>query len=378
MFSRRGAFDLTPNAIARAMQATPPRWDLTCSNPTNAAFAFDDQALQALQSASPTRYDPHPRGLESARRALAEQLGWNPDHLVLTATTSEAYSFLMKLFCDPGDHALIPEPSYPLLPMLARLEAAVAAPYAFQYDGEWHIDRPGFFERMGPRAKLIVAVSPNNPTGAFLSAHDLAFLLSHGLPVVLDEVFASYDLRRDQPSPLQHTEARSGLLVALGGLSKAAALPQLKLSWMAISGAGDLVQPALAQLDVITDTYLSVNDLAQHALPSLLAASEHRRRLVFERLQQNRRSLGQLLPDAPEISALPLEGGWYQVLRLPKLLSEKEWALAFLRRGVLVQPGWFYDFPDEAWVVVSLLTPPQAFSDGVHQIVQSVATAGGR
>ncbi len=377
MFSKRGAFDLTPNAIARAIEVTPPDWDLTSSNPTNVGLAFRDGDSDSLPMPSLTRYDPHPRGLESARRALGEQLDWNPDQLVLTATTSDAYSFLMKLFCDPGDHVLIPEPSYPLLPILARLEGAVASPYRLAYDGEWHIDRLALLERLGPRVKMIVAVSPNNPTGAFLSADDLAFLMSHGVPVVLDEVFASYDHRCKQPSPLQHSEARSGLLFALGGLSKAGAFPQLKLSWMAVSGVKNLVDRALAQLDVITDTYLSVNDLTQHALPSLLNASEERRSLVFERVRQNRQRLDQLLRDGPEISALSVQGGWYQVLRLPRVKSEAEWVLGFLERGVLVQPGWFYDFPDEAWVVVSLLTPPQAFSEGVQRIVQSVVAANG-
>jgi len=261
--------------------------------------------------------------------------------------------------------------------MLARLEGAVAAPYPFRYDGQWHIDRRAFLERISPRAKLIIAVSPNNPTGAFLSADDFAFLSSHGVPVVLDEVFASYDLRRDEPSPLKHTMARSGLLFALGGLSKAAALPQLKLSWMVVSGADELVARALRQIDVITDTYLSVNELTQRALPSLLNSSESRRGLVFGRLQRNRQSLSEMLQNAPEISALPVEGGWYQVLRLPKVLSEEQWVLRFLARGVLVQPGWFYDFPDEAWVVVSLLTPPEAFSEGLREITQSLATADG-
>ena len=374
MFSKRGAFDLTPNSLARATQRTPPRWDLTGSNPTNAGLAFGDLALQ-MQQASLALYDPHPRGLASARRSLGAQLDWNREHLVLTSTTSEAYSSLMKLFCDPGDHVLIPEPSYPLIPILARLEGVVASPYSFRYDGQWHIDRADFLERIGPRVKLIVAVSPNNPTGAFLSADDLEFLLSHGVPLVLDEVFAAYDLRREQCSALQHAQSPSGLLFAFGGLSKAAALPQLKLSWMAVSGAENLVQRALGQLDLITDTYLSVNDVTQHGLPALLTAAEERRGLVFERLQQNRGTLGELLRSAPEISALPTEGGWCQVLRLPNVLSEQEWVLGFLKSGVLVQPGWFYDFPDEAWVIVSLLTEPRIFSEGLRRIVQSVAAA---
>jgi hypothetical protein len=302
---------------------------------------------------------------------LSEALNWNPDHLVLTATTSEAYSALIKLFCDPGDQVLIPEPSYPLLPMLARLEGVVASPYSFRYDGQWHIDRTAFAEGMGPAVNLILAVSPNNPTGAYLSEEDLAFLSSQGVPLVIDEVFAPYDLRHARPQALRQSNAHSGLRFALGGLSKAAALPQLKLSWIAVSGEERLVEKALAQLDLITDTYLSVNEITQRALPSLLSASEGRRGLVFERLQQNRQNLGELLRGAPEITALPPEGGWYQVLRLPNFLSEEDWVLRFLERGVLVQPGWFYDFPEEAWVIVSLLTEPRAFSAGMLKVVEA-------
>jgi hypothetical protein len=371
MFSRRGAFDLAPNALARAAEALAPRWDLTCSNPTSVGIVFGDDAMRAMRTASADLYDPQPRGLASARHALGEHLDWNPEHLVLTATTSEAYSSLVKLFCDPGDQILIPEPSYPLLPMLARLEGVIGSPYSLRYDGQWHIDRADFLERLNPAVRLILAVSPNNPTGAYLSEEDLAFLSSHDVPLVVDEVFAPYDLRQAQPQPLRHSEARSGLLFALGGLSKAAALPQLKLSWIAVSGEERLVEEALAQLDLITDTYLSVNEITQRALPHLLDASGERQRLVFERVQQNRESLYELLRDALELSALPPEGGWYQVLRFPNVLSEEEWVFRFLERGVLVQPGWFYDFPNEPWVIVSLLTEPHAFSEGMRQVVEA-------
>lgn len=369
MFSKRGAFDLSLNAVARAAAAKPPNWDLTVSNPTRVGLAFDEEAVrQAMCAAVSAEYDPQPRGLDSARRALAEHLGWDSERLVLTATTSEAYSFLIKLFCDPGDHVLIPEPSYPLLSMLTRLEGAVASPYPFRYDGEWHIDRQAFLDRLDPRVRLILAVSPNNPTGAYLSAEDLGFLLSHGLPVVFDEVFSPYDLRRTEASPLRHTEALSGLLFSLGGLSKAAALPQLKLSWIAVSGDAQKIERALGQLDLITDTYLSTNEIAQRALPSLFEIAKERRRMTFERLQQNRRTALVLEEQAPEVSVLPVHGGWYQVLRLPAVASEEQWVLSLLERGVLVQPGWFYDFPDEPFIVVSLLTPPDIFAEGLRHV----------
>lgn len=377
VLSKRAAIDLSLNALARAAAAKPPIWDLTVSNPTHVGLGFDDEAVRrAIGAADPATYDPHPRGLASSRRVLADQLDWDPEHLVLTATTSEAYSFLIKLFCDPGDQVLIPEPSYPLLCILARLEGTVAVPYGLRFDGDWHLDRTAFAERLNARVKLILSVSPNNPTGAYLSDDDREFLLGHGLPVVSDEVFAPYDLRCAEAGPLRHSRASSGLLFALGGLSKAAALPQIKLSWIAASGDRADVGRALAHLDVITDTYLSTNELTQRALSSLLSGpSAERRRRVFERLEHNRRSALALRKDVPEISVLPVQGGWYQVLRLPLVMSEEQWVLSFLERGVLVQPGWFYDFPDEPWVVVSLLTPPAVFEEGLRHLAQVAAAA---
>ncbi|MGD8825220.1 MAG: pyridoxal phosphate-dependent aminotransferase [Myxococcales bacterium] len=377
MLSKRGDFDLALNALARQVAATPPVWDLTVSNPTNVGLSLDQDAVRrVIGTVDPSKYEPDPRGLSSARCALGRQLDWNPDHLVLTATTSEAYSFLIKLFCDPGDHVLIPEPSYPLLSMLTRLEGASVAPYRFRYDGDWHIDRASFLEHLDSQPKLIFVVSPNNPTGAYLSEDDLEFVSSHGLPVVVDEVFAAYDLRAKEASPLRHSRALSGLSFALGGLSKAAALPQLKLSWIAVSGDEERVERAQAQLDVITDTYLSANELTQRALPGLLSKlSQARRQIVFERLEHNRQSALLLRDDVPEMTVLPVQGGWYQVLRLPGVMSEEDWVIRFLQHGVLVQPGWFYDFPDEAWVVVSLLTPPEAFAEGMACLGRVVAAS---
>ncbi len=375
-FSKRAGFDPTPHALARAAAANAPTWDLTISNPTQAGFSFDERALhEAIGSVRARSYDPAPRGIAAARHELAVALGWRAEHLVLTATTSEAYSFLIKLFCDPGDAVLIPEPGYPLLRMLAQLEGVVPEPYGLRYDGEWHVDPAALEERLDASVKLIFAVSPNNPTGAYLTDDDLERLLDFGVPVVVDEVFASYDLRREHPSSLRHTKTESGLLFALGGLSKAAALPQLKLSWMALSGDEALLERALAQLDLITDAYLSTNEVTQRALSSLLSLAHDRRRLVFDRLRQNRRSALRLAQDVAEISALPVQGGWYQVLRLPHVMSEEQWALGFLDRGVLVQPGWFYDFSDEPWAVVSLLTPTEVFSEGLGRIGQTVVDA---
>jgi len=378
LYSKRSGFDLAPNAVARALVVNPPRWDLTMSNPTRAALGFDDAALEAaLWSADPARYEPDPRGHQVAREALAQALSTDAERLVLTASTSEAYSYLIKLFCDPGGRVLVPEPSYPLLSMIAQYEGVIAAPYPLRYDGSWHVDRHALRRSFDSRAKLILTVSPNNPTGAFLSEGDRDALLALGAPVVCDEVFAPYVLRRDVPAPLEHKRVDHGLLFALGGLSKAAGLPQLKLSWIEASGESQLVDAALARLELIADTYLSVATPVQHALAGLLAVSEGRRRLIFERVKENHALVARTLAQVPELTSLPVDGGWYQVVRLPNILSEEAWVLGLLENGVLVQPGWFYDFSDAPWVVLSLLTPPRLLAQGLERMVETVADALG-
>jgi hypothetical protein len=328
--------------------------DLTVSNPTEAILAYPEQEiLDALAAPEALRYRPSPLGLGIAREAVAHYYGGrvSPDRILLTASTSEAYSYLFKLFCDPGDEVLTPAPSYPLFEFLAHLEGIRAAPYALGYDGRWFLDRLP----IGERTRAIVTVSPNNPTGSTIAPGELPRMLDTGLPVILDEVF------RDYGSPVE-----SDAVYRLNGLSKIAGLPQLKLGWIVCP---DRVPPAL---ELIADTYLSVASPVQHALPKLLELAPTIQRQIRERCAANESFLRSALAGTP-MTALAIDGGWTVPIELPKIRSEEDWICGLLAdRKVFVQPGYFYDFPREAFCVVSLLTPRDTFEEGVRRLAAYV------
>ena len=385
MFSSRSSVDLAPNALAlalaRARALGRPILDLTESNPTRAGVPYDRSAiLSALALPASLRYEPSPFGLRSAREAVALDLaahGAKVDarRVVLTASTSEAYAFLFKLLCDAGDEVLVPRPSYPLFEHLARLESVRAVPYRLAYDGAWHVDLPSVRSAISARTRAIVLVSPNNPTGSYVKAEELDALASLGLPLVSDEVFARYPLRADRRARARRSTRRGANLVfALGGLSKLAALPQAKLAWMAIGGAAAPVDAALARLEVIADAFLSVGTPVQHALPALLS-SRARRGAGDPSGASSTTTRGCAAAVAGSaVSLLDAEGGWYATLRLPRTREEQAWALAFLEEdGVHVHPGHFFDFEDEAYVVVSLLTPEATLREGATRILHRVA-----
>jgi aspartate/methionine/tyrosine aminotransferase len=292
---------------------------------------------------------------------------------VLTASTSEAYGFLFKLLCDPGDEVLVPRPSYPLFEHLAQLEGVRAVPYRAAYDGAWHVDVPSVRAAVSPRTRAIVTVSPNNPTGSYLKRDELDALAAMGLPIVSDEVFASYPLRPDPARAVSALEARGAPLVfALGGLSKLAALPQMKAGWVAVAGEPGRVDEALARLEVIADAYLSVSTPVQHALPALLASRGAAHAAIASRTRAN---LGAIVPAlaGSAASLLDVEGGWYATVRLPATRSEEAWVLDLLEQdGVHVHPGHFFDFASEAYVILSLLTPEQDFAEGLARLVARV------
>jgi alanine-synthesizing transaminase len=384
MFSARSSVDLSLNplavALARERARGRPILDLTESNPTRASIPYNRSAiLSALARPSSMLYEPSPFGLSSAREAIAldlftQGLHVDPSRLVLTASTSEAYAFLFKLLCDGGDEILVPRPSYPLFEHLARLESVVAVPYRLAYDGAWHVDLPSVRAGISPRTRGIVVVNPNNPTGSYLKTDELGELASLGLPLVSDEVFARYPLRADStraPSALNSTCAP--LVFALGGLSKLAALPQAKLAWMAVGGDASSVDAALARLEVIADAFLSVGTPVQHALPELLSSRAVAERAIKERALDNHAWLRSVVAGSA-VSLLDVEGGWYATLRLPRTREEEAWTLAFLEEdGVHVHPGHFFDFEEEAVVVVSLLTPEATLRDGATRILHRVA-----
>lgn len=375
MFSERSAkSDAPTNAWTLAVEARRARGDaivdLTLSNPTQASLPYDGEAIRAALGAAPVlSYEPDPRGWIGAREALVERgLAKHPDHTFITASTSEAYGYLFTLLADPGDEILVPSPSYPLLAHLAHLAGVDLVPYEARYDGRWRVESAELFEAIGERTRAIVAVSPNNPTGAYLDADELDALAAFDLPLIVDEVFHAYPLEAPASTPRAFT-AQETLVFSLDGASKRLALPQVKLGWIAMGGPSQAVQNASARLEWIADTYLSPSS-AQRALPELLAlqtAPNAIRDRIAANLDVLRRSCAGTAASVPKV-----EGGWYAAVRFPATQTDEAWALALVEQdGVLVHPGYFYDFPeDEAWLVVSLLTPPETFEQGAAQLAR--------
>lgn len=386
MFSSRTPADLAPNALTAALSARRARGgtllDLTESNPTRAGLAAPAALLAPLASPASVAYDPRPFGLPAAREAVAAEyrragVEIAPDRVVLTASTSEAYSFLFKLLCDPGDEVLVPVPSYPLFDYLTRLDGVAARPYPLDYHGTWSIDLEATERALTRRTRAILLVSPNNPTGSLLRRGDLARLsglaAAGSLALVGDEVFADY-LLEPAADACRVLDQQEALTFALGGLSKSVGLPQLKLGWMAVGGPARLCVQALARLEVIGDAYLSVSTPVQHATGPLLATGRAVREAIAERVRTNLHTLQAAAGGSP-CSVLRTEGGWSAVMRVPATRPEEEMVLALLEReGVLVHPGYFFDFPREAYLVLSLLPDPAVFSEGVSRLIAHLSS----
>jgi aspartate/methionine/tyrosine aminotransferase len=388
-FSRRLAWDQPENALAALERARRARgdalYDLTVSNPTRVELPdLGPRVREALAAGAEGPYEPHPTGLPAARAAIAAELAAAgapvaPQRLVLTASSSESYSFLFKLLCDPGDAVLVPEPSYPLFEYLARLDGVAPVPYRLAYDGAWHIDLASLDEalaRAAGRARALVVVNPNNPTGSFLKRAELPALAARceaaGLCAISDEVFAPYPAAED-PARVGALAADGGFTArvptfALGGLSKACGLPQLKLGWIAV--AGPAADAAVARLALVADTYLSVGAPVQAAAAALLAIGRDARRAIAARVAANRALLAAALPPASPCTLLPGEGGWSALLRVPATRTDEDWAAALLSEdSVLVQPGYFFDLRGGAFLVCSLLPPPEVFAEGVRRLL---------
>jgi alanine-synthesizing transaminase len=383
MFSARTGWDLTPNRLSSLLETRrkrgEPVLDLTETNPTRVGIAYPPDLLAPLADPAALRYEPTPRGLASAREAVAQDharrgVPVDPGRIFLAASTSEAYAWLFKLLCDPGDAVLVPRPSYPLFSYLARLESVDVVPYALSYDGEWHLGVDAVREALDPRARAVVVVSPNNPTGSYLKRDEadalLALCAEQGLAVISDEVFADYAFAPDPRRVASLAVDGPALAFSLGGLSKSCGLPQLKLAWIAVSGPGKGRARAMERLEVVADTYLSVSTPVQHAARALLARRPELQRPIAERVDANRGALrGRLGPGSPA-TMLATEGGWSAVLQVPATRSEDEIVARLLEEhGVLVHPGYFFDFPREAYLVLSLLPPPATFADAVDRIL---------
>lgn len=387
MFSGRVPPDLAPNPLARLLArqraSGVPLLDLTETNPTRVGLAYPPELLQPLGQPASLVYEPQPFGLAGARQAVATELARRgitvpPSRIVLTASTSEAYSILFKLLCDPGDEVLVPEPSYPLFDHLTRLDAVTARPYRLEFAGRWAVDLDSVDAVLSPRTRAILAVNPNNPTGSFLSAGEIAALSDRcarrGLVLIGDEVFADYPLEEtaaQKPSVLDQPVA---LTFSLGGLSKAVGLPQLKLAWIAAAGPDRYVADALGRLEVICDAYLSVATPVQHAAGELLRQGAALRAAIAARVRRNWHALGARMVAHPSCTRLPCEGGWSAIIQVPATVPEEARVLMLVERDhVLVHPGYFFDFPREAFLVVSLLPRPDVFDEGVARLLAAVA-----
>ena len=381
MFSSRLNWSVPTNPLARLIEEKravgSPILDLTESNPTAAGFSYPmDRILTALSDPRALRYEPAPMGLPTARAAVSEYYGRrvDPDRILLTASTSEAYGFLFKLLADPGDEVLVPRPSYPLFDFLAALEAVRVVDYPLVYDRGWAIDFEALAQKITPHSRAVVIVNPNNPTGSYIKKAELAGLVDlcrkHDLAILSDEVFSDYTLTEDVERVPSLANVEEVLTFSLSGLSKLVGLPQLKLGWIVAGGPQADRLKAVQHLELIADTYLSVGTPVQWAAASLLALREPMQAQILERVRGNLAYLRSQIGPASPWRLLDPEGGWYAVIQAPRIHSEEEWVLTLLREDdVLVQPGFFFDFPTEAFLIVSLLAKPEFFREGVRRLL---------
>jgi aspartate/methionine/tyrosine aminotransferase len=375
-FSKRTAVDRTENALGQAIRRRRalglPLLDLTVSNPTQVGLPYPHQAIATcLAEAEVRTYDPQPLGIWEARVALANRIGADPEATVLCASTSEAYGLLLKLCADPGEAVLVPEPSYPLFEHLLRFEGLELRPYPLRYDGEWHLDS-GTLRSAAHGARAVVVVHPNHPTGSYLRLDEARVLAELGLPVISDEVFGRYALSEGagRAGPLHRMEGIEAF--SLGGLSKWAGLPQLKLAWIVVGGPREWREEALGRLELLNDTWLGAGTQVQRALPRLLEVAEPVAAAILARVRENLQALDRTLAEAPSVTRLPVEGGWSAVLRVPSVDEADLVRDLAVQEGVVVHPGHFYDFPHEGYVVVSLLVEPEVLAAGIRHLLARI------
>jgi aspartate/methionine/tyrosine aminotransferase len=383
MFSHRTDWKLTPNRftqVQRELQVAGREvLDLTISNPTRAELHYDAEAiLHALVNPAAMDYDPQPKGLRSAREAVAgyyrkQHDDIDPESIVLTTSTSEGYSYVFRLLCNAGDEILVPKPSYPLFEFLADLQDVKLAPYPLLYDHGWQIDFPSLYKAVNHRTRAVVVVHPNNPTGSYVADEERSalnkFCREYNLALIVDEVFLDY--AHDGAPRSTFATGQDVLTFTLSGVSKISALPQMKLAWIVTSGPGEQASAALGRLEIIADTYLSMNAPIQLAAPVLLEQRHSIQALLLDRVLANLSELDRGLAKHKTCRRLNVEGGWYVVLRVPVTQSDEDLAIEILRKlSVLVHPGHFYDFPSDGYLIVSLITAPQNFRQGTALVLE--------
>jgi len=385
-FSQRTGWNTEESELARAHRlradAGQPIADLTASNPTRCGFSCDAGLLAALADRRALDYDPQPRGSLRAREAICRYyadhgVAVKPEQIVLTTSTSEAYSYLFRLLCDPGSEILAVQPGYPLFDFLAVLDDVRLKAASLVYDHGWQIDPEGIRRAISAQTRAIMLVHPNNPTGHFTKpweARELARLCrEHDLSLIVDEVFLDYGFAGRHGGELGSFAAGlEGVPVfVVSGLSKIAALPQMKAAW--IVATGPEAHAAMERLEVIADTFLSMNAPVQSALPAWLDGRAGNQRQIRSRVEANLAKLDRELAELPSVRRLELEGGWYAVLRIPALNPDEQTVLALLERGVWVHPGYFFGMAESGWLVLSLLAPVDEFSKGVAILINYFA-----
>jgi aspartate/methionine/tyrosine aminotransferase len=386
-FSTRVPPRLEPNQLARTLadlrRRGEPLLDLTGSNPTRAGFDYPPDLLSRLADAAGLQYRPEPLGLPEAREAVAADFARrgfaiDPGRIALTASTSEAYSLLFKLLCDPGDEVVVPQPSYPLFEHLTRLDAVSARPYQLEYHGRWTIDVASVERALTARTRAVLIVNPNNPTGNYVKPDELDRLArlcaDRDIALISDDVFDDYSLEETRGSRGALSERTDVLGFTMGGLSKSSGLPQAKLGWIAVSGSDTIVDAALPRLEFACDTYLSVSTPVQLAAADLLERGACVRRQIQSRVRANLALCASLVAGSPACTLLHAEGGWSAVIQVPTLAPEEDLMLALLQESaVLVYPGYFFDFPRESFLIVSLLTPGASLEDGLTRVLARFA-----
>jgi alanine-synthesizing transaminase len=384
LFADRTSWNLKPNRLAEALERHKSSGrkllDLSASNPTECGFKYDAPAImRSLCAPASLQYHPDPRGLKSARQAVSDYYAARGesvaiDDLLLTASTSEAYSFVFRLLCNPGDELLIPTPSYPLFDFLADINDIKLTRYGLFYDHGWHIDLHALKQSITPRTRGIILVHPNNPTGHFTKPEETAQLneicSANGMTIIADEVFLDFSLGTRQKSFVSNSAA---LTFTMSGISKVSGLPQMKFAWLAVSGPEEMKREALTRLEMIADTYLSLNAPIQLASPVLLQQRGSFQQQLMDRVRKNLAHLDIQLAKEKKVNRLKVEGGWYAVLRIPATRSDEEFAIDLLEKhDVYLHPGHFYDFSGDGYLVISLITPEQDFNEGLSRFLSAV------